>query len=41
MTKESRRVTTKTLKNDDECSLEFTFDQSIKMEEFPLYFNRN
>ena len=29
------------LEDDDKLSLEFTFDWSIRMEEFPLYFDRN
>ena len=33
--KESRRMMTKTYEDDDKCSLEFIFDQSISMEEFP------
>ena len=32
---------TKTWEDDDEYSLEFTFDRSIKMEGFLLYFNKN
>ena len=27
--------------DDDKLSLEFTFDQNIRMEGFPLYFDRN
>ena len=32
---------TKTQKDDDEGSLKFTFDRSIRMEGFPYYFDRN
>ena len=29
------------LENDDKLNLVFTFDQSIRIEGFPLYFNKN
>ena len=29
------------LEDDYELSLEFIFDRSIRMEEFPLYFDKN
>ena len=41
MTKESKRVMTKTEEDNDECSLDFIFDRSIRMEGFPWYLNRN